>query len=165
MKRDIVISIDLPHPPERVWAAVANAEPLGAWFMKNDFVASKGHRFTFRMAPQRGWDGLTHCEVVELDAPRRLAMTYRGEATGEKVIACAGVRSEVVKSTGKGIFASLDTQLSFTLEPSGTGTRLTLEHRGFEGFKLVVVSFVMGLGWKRSVLPRLRALLEKGAQG
>ena len=117
------------------------------------------------MAPQRGWDGLTHCEVVELDPLRRLAMTYRGEATGEKVNACAGVRSKVVKSAGTGMFASLDTQLAFTLEPSGAGTRLTLEHRGFEGFKLVVVSFVMGHGWKRSVFPRLRALLEKNAQG
>jgi len=165
MKRDIVISIELPQAPAQVWAALSDAETLGAWFMKNDFAPRLGHRFTFRMAPQRGWDGLTHCEVVELDAPRRVAMTYRGEATGEKVIACAGVRSDVVKSAGKGLFASLDTRLAFTLEPSGTGTRLTLEHRGFEGFKLVVVSFVMGMGWKRSVFPRLRALLEKNARG
>ncbi len=54
------------------------------------------------------------------------------------------------------MFAELDTVLSFTLiaKPDG-GTTLKLDHTGFKGFKLVLVSFIMGMGWKKSVLPRL----------
>ena len=58
-------------------------------------------------------------------------------------------------AAAKGIFAKLDTVLSFTLTPEqssdGTeSTRLVMEHTGFKGFKLVVVSFVMGSGWSKA---------------
>lgn len=165
MKRDVTIVQLLPHPPERVWRALTQASELGAWFMENDLEPKLNHQFTFRMKPQRGWDGLTHCEVIELDPLKRIAFSYRGQATGEKVLSCAGVGSESLKAAGKSVFAQLDTVLRFTLLPDpacdGTErTRLVLEHQGFSGFKLVLVSFVMGFGWKKRVLPRLSALLE-----
>src|SRR5262249_54102708 len=122
------------------------------------------HEFTFHMKPQRGWDGLTHCQVIEQEPLHRVAYTYRGEASGEKPLACAGIDSRAADTAAKGIFAELDTVLHFTLTPEQGGdgsenTRLTLEHTGFKGFKLVIVSFIMGSGWHK-VLGRLSTALE-----
>ena len=173
MKRTIVIEKLLPHPRELVWRALTDSRLLGNWLMENDFEPKLHHAFTFQMKPQRGWDGLTHCEVIELEPPRRIAYTYRGEATGEKPLACASAVGLLPKKiegrargAGKGIFAKLDTVLRITLTPDGglgleERTRLRLEHEGFEGAKLVAVSFVMGLGWKHRVLPRLETVLGR----
>ena len=160
MKRDIRLERHYPVPPERLWQALTDARELSAWFMPTDFEPELGRAFTFRMKPQRGWDGVTHCEVVELIPGRSVAFTYRGHASGEKPIACAGVESNALKSTGRGLFFDLDTVLRFDLTPEHSGTRLSLHHSGFNGFKLVLVSFIMGYGWKRSVLPRLDRLLS-----
>lgn len=159
MKRTIVIERLLPRSRERVWNALTDRTILGKWFMETDFEPEVGRAFTFRMKPQRGWDGVTHCEVIELSPMRSIAYTYRGAATGEKTIACAGVRSDAVKSAGKGFMTKLDTVLRFTLSDEGPHTRLRLEQSGFEGPKLVLVSFIMQMGWNRSVLPRLATAL------
>jgi len=166
VQRSITLRRLLPHPVERVWRALTDPEQLGAWFMANDFAPALGHAFTFRMPPQRGWDGVTHCEVVELAPPSRVAFSYRGRATGEKTLACAGVASETAMQAAKGVFTELDTVLRFTLEPAtlpggGEGTRFTLHHAGFRGLKLVVVSLVMGAGWKKIVDRRLPEVLDR----
>jgi uncharacterized protein YndB with AHSA1/START domain len=160
MTRDLVLERLYAVPPERVWRALTDSTELGQWLMPNDFAPVLGHAFTFRMKPQRGWDGATHCQVTELEPLRRLAYSYRGEATGEKPLACAGVRADEVKSVGRGMFFELDTVLAFTLTAVAGGTRLRVEHSGFRGFKLVLASFIMGYGWKKSVLPRLQAVLD-----
>jgi uncharacterized protein YndB with AHSA1/START domain len=164
LQRSIHIERVLPYHPDLVWKAVTDPRALGAWFMENDFEPRLGHEFRFRMKPQRGWDGLTHCQVLELEPQHRVAFSYRGEATGEKTLACAGIRNDTAASAAKGIFTRLDTVLSFTVTPErlcdGTEhTRLVLEHTGFRGFQLVIVSFVMDFGWRR-VLTRLPSVLE-----
>jgi uncharacterized protein YndB with AHSA1/START domain len=166
VQRDLHLEQALDHPPERVWRAVSDPSLLGAWFMANDLRPDVGCAFTFRMKPQRGWDGITHGEVIDVDPGRSIAFTYRGEATGEKTLACAGVTNEALKSAGKGVFTRLDTVLRFTVVPEGTtgGTRLVLDHTGFRGLQLVLVSFVMGFGWKR-VLKRLPPVLDAVARG
>jgi uncharacterized protein YndB with AHSA1/START domain len=164
MRRDIRLEQVLAYPREVVWRALTEPSVFGSWFMENDFEPELGHQFTFHMKPQRGWDGVTHCQVIELEPLRRVAYTYRGQASGEKPLACAGIDSRAADAAAKGIFAELDTVLRFTLSPKqlsdGTeGTRLTLEHTGFKGFKMIIVSFIMGSGWKK-VLRRLSATLE-----
>jgi uncharacterized protein YndB with AHSA1/START domain len=159
LKRTIVIERLLPHSRERVWKALTDRAILGKWFMETDFEPEVGRAFTFRMKPQRGWDGVTHCEVIDLRPEQSIAYTYRGTATGEKAIACAGVKSDSVKSVGKGFMTELDTVLRFTLTEKDGRTHLRMEHSGFVGLKLVLVSFIMEMGWKRSVLPRLERLL------
>jgi uncharacterized protein YndB with AHSA1/START domain len=159
LKRTIKIERTFSQPRERVWKALTDRELLGRWFMENDFEPEVGRAFTFRMKPQRGWDGVTHCEVIDLQPQQTIAYTYRGKATGEKAIACAGVRSDTVKSAGKGFMTELDTVLRFTLTEEGGETRLRMEQSGWSGLQLVLVSFIMEMGWKRSVLPRLEKLL------
>ena len=106
--------------------------------MANDFEPRVGHKFQFRAKPQPGWNGITVCEVTEVKAPKRLAYTWNNTE------------------------GTLQTVVRWTLEPQGAGTKLVLEHDGFEGFKHVLLSFMMGSGWKRMLRkkfePAMRAL-------
>lgn len=155
MQRTIRITTALPHPPETVWRALTDTVLLGQWFMRNDLVPELGCAFTFRMAPQKGWDGITHCKVTEFDLGKRIAYAYRGEASGEKTLACAGIHSVVADKAAKGIFTELDTVVLFTLEPTCGGTLLRLEQSGYRVLKLVIVSYVMGMGWRKQLRKKL----------
>jgi uncharacterized protein YndB with AHSA1/START domain len=160
MKRSIKLKTFLPYPQDMVWQALTDAKLLGSWFMENDIEPRKGHDFTFRMAPQKGWDGITHCTIMDIEPPSRIRYTYRGEATGEKALACAGVHSDTADKLTKGIFAKLDTVLSFKLEPTCGGTILSMEHSGYKGFKLAIVSLIMKMGWKKQLKKKLPRVLE-----
>ena len=139
MRRDLKFEAMYPHPPERVWRALTDRAALAQWLMENDFEPRLGHQFTFRTKPAPGFDGIVHCEVTELEPPRRLAYTWKG---------------------GK-----IDTTVSFALEAVEGGTRLVLEHRGFTGAGGMMVSFILGSGWKKMVekkLPEAVARLTPG---
>ncbi len=129
--------------------------------MENDLVPLLHHEFTFRMAPQKGWDGITHCQITELEPLKHIAYTYRGEASGEKALACAGIHSETGDTLTKGIFTELDTVLRFTLSSTCGGTILEMEHSGYKGLKLVLISFIMGMGWKKQLKKKLPKVLEQ----
>jgi uncharacterized protein YndB with AHSA1/START domain len=161
MKRTIRLKTVLPYSHEKVWQALTDAHLLGSWFMPNNIKPVLHHSFTFKMAPQKGWDGVTHCEISAIEPLKHLAYSYRGEATGEKTLACAGIHSDTADKLSKGIFAKLDTQLQFTLEPTYAGTILSLEHSGYQGLKLVLVSLVMQMGWKKQLRKKLPKVLEQ----
>ncbi|AHF14737.1 SRPBCC family protein [Niabella soli] len=161
MQRTIRLKAVLPYPPERVWQALTHPGLLGSWFMKNDIKPEPGHSFTFRMAPQRGWDGITHCEVIAVEPQKLIAYTYRGEASGEKALACAGIHSGTADKITKGIFTKLDTIVRFSLEPTCGGTLLHLEQSGYKGLKLIIISLIMQMGWKRQLKKKLPAALQK----
>jgi uncharacterized protein YndB with AHSA1/START domain len=142
MKRNIRIERFYAYPPERVFRALTDPAAMGDWLMKNDFQPRVGHKFEFRSKPQGKWNGITHCEVIELDAPRRVAYTWSGDNTdGTKALAKTVVR--------------------WTLTPENNGTRLLLEHTGFEGFGEIMVSFILGAGWKRMMKTRLPAAVAQ----
>lgn len=161
MKRNVQLKTFLPHPPGKVWQALTDPAILGAWFMKNNIWPEPGHYFTFQMAPQKGWDGVTHCEIIAVEPLQHISYTYRGEATGEKALACAGIHSNTADKMTKGIFTKLDTILSFTLEPTPGGTLLLMEHAGFKGLKLVIISMIMQMGWKKQLEKKLPKVLER----
>jgi uncharacterized protein YndB with AHSA1/START domain len=127
MERDIVIEVTYPVAPEFVWRAITDASLLREWLMENDFRPEVGARCQFRMKPMPGFDGIVHCEVLEVERNRRLVYSWDGGG-----------------SWGK-------TTLVWTLEPSGAGTRLQLEHRGFQGFRPFLLSLMMGSGWKKKL--------------
>jgi uncharacterized protein YndB with AHSA1/START domain len=132
MTRTIKLKTFLPYSPEKVWLALTDSRLLGSWFMQNDILPEPGHHFTFRMKPQKGWDGITYCEITAAEPQRHIDYTYREEATGEKALACAGIHSDAADKISKNIFTRLDTVLSFTLEPTCGGTLLHLEHAGYK---------------------------------
>lgn len=161
MTRTIKLKTVLPYEQERVWQALTEPKWLGSWFMENDIEPTKGHYFTFRMKPQKGWDGITHCEVIDVTPQERIAYTYCGEATGEKALACAGIHSDNADKLTRGIFTKLDTVLSFRLEPTCGGTILHLEHSGYKGLKLAIISLIMQMGWKKQLSKKLPKVLER----
>lgn len=161
MQRVIKIKTFLPHPANHVWQALTDSNILGQWFMENDLVPEPGHAFTFRMAPQKGWDGVTHCEIIAIEPQKYISYNYRGEATGEKALACAGVHSDRADKITKGIFTKLDTIVSFALEPTCGGTILSLEQSGYRGLKLVLISFIMEMGWKKQLKKKLPKILAQ----
>jgi uncharacterized protein YndB with AHSA1/START domain len=138
MKRDLRFEEHYPYAPERVWEAITDSASIAEWLMPNDFEPRLGHQFTFRTDPQPGFDGIVHCEVIELDPPRRLAYTWKG--------------------------GGIDTVLTITLTPEPAGTKLVLEHTGFAGARGMMVSVLMSSGWGGKILAkRLPEVLARRA--
>ncbi len=133
MRRNLVLERVYPYSPEQVWEALADGQALSEWLMETDFQPYVGHRFEFRTKPSWGFDGIVRCEVIAVDKPRRLAYTWQG-----------GLMKK-------------PTTVTWTLQPVEAGTRLKLEHTGFEGLVGVSLSVLLGSGWGRllgEVLPR-----------
>jgi uncharacterized protein YndB with AHSA1/START domain len=105
-RRAIRVSYELTAPPEKVWRALTDPTLLERWLMPNDIAPIVGHRFTFRTHPAPGFDGIVHCEIIEVDPPMRLVYSWRG--------------------------GPIDTVVTWSLEkqPDG-GTRLLLVQDGF----------------------------------
>lgn len=160
MKRTIKIKRCIPFQPKQVWQAITDPKLLGDWFMENDIELKLNHEFTFRKDPQPGWNGITYCRIIKIENERHIAFTYKGEASGEKTLACAGIHSEVAANSVKGIFTKLDTILSFTLIPDCNGTCIVIQQSGFNGIKLILVSYVMQMGWKK-LINKLNLTLKK----
>ena len=126
MHRDIHLQVDYPQPPESVWRVISESALVARWLMDNDLQLVVGRDFQFRTAPQPGWNGIVDCTLVEAAAPRRLAYTWRG-SWGESLV-------------------------RFALTPNDDGgTRLTLDHTGFTGLRGVMLSLILGAGWKKKL--------------
>ncbi|HZS48716.1 MAG TPA: SRPBCC domain-containing protein [Blastocatellia bacterium] len=136
MKRNLFFEETYPYPIERVWRAISDSAAIADWLMPNDFQPVLGHKFQFRSKPQPGWDGIVHCEVIDLDPPRRLGITWKSAN-------------------------SVDTVVTFTLESVPDGTRLRLEHTGFSGLKAVMISYILGSGWKDIVRKHIPAVVGR----
>jgi len=135
--RDIVVEAVLPQPPEKVWRALTTADLIGKWLMPNDFEPIVGKRFTFTARPIGAWDGVVQCEVLEVVPLRRLVYSWKGGADADD---------------GKDKHGSrLDSVVSWTLQPEGTGTRLRMVHAGFRSPQNDSAYGAMGSGWQRIV--------------
>jgi uncharacterized protein YndB with AHSA1/START domain len=138
MSTSIVNETFYDHPVERVWKALTDPGALAEWLMPNDFKAELGHRFTFRTDPVPPYfDGIVRCEVVELDAPRALAYTWRGGPLP-------------------------NTKVSWLLTPAAGGTLVRGEHSGFDlGDPGQLSAFnAMAGGWGGKMISRLIEVLK-----
>lgn len=61
-------SVEVPGTPEQVWAAIATAKGMSAWFLPTEIDEREGGSLHFAMGPEMGSDG----EVTGWDPPRRL---------------------------------------------------------------------------------------------
>lgn len=128
MRRDLRFEAVYPFPPERVWRAITDRDELTQWLMANDFEPRTGHRFQFRGKAKAGSEGAVECEVIEMEKPRQL--TYRW------------------------VSGNLNTIVRFRLESADDGgTRLILEHSGFEAAGGSMVSAM--LLWNRALREKL----------
>jgi uncharacterized protein YndB with AHSA1/START domain len=92
----------IARPPAAVWRALTEPELMARWWATGDIKPVVGHRFTLDMG---AW-GLQPCEVLAVEADRLIRYTF---AEG-----------------------SLDSTITWTLAAEGAGTRLFLEHAGFD---------------------------------
>ena len=140
--RSVIVERDLTHPPEKVWRALTQGPLLEQWLMKNDFKPVVGHKFNFRAEPNPHWNGVTDCEVLAVEAGKRLQYSW--------------------SSSGAEAKDGLRTVVTWTLEPTKGGTRLRMEQAGFrhgagdEGFfKGATWGWQKMLGTLDEVLARL----------
>jgi uncharacterized protein YndB with AHSA1/START domain len=101
-------TVELAHPPDKVWAALTTAEGLGAWF---------GDEATIDLRPggaaQLRWaDGSTvEMRVERVEEPTVFGFTWQIDELSES--------------------DPRRTYVEFTLEAAGAGTRLTVVETGF----------------------------------
>lgn len=131
-----------PHPPAKLWRALTTPELMAQWLMPNDFRPVVGHRFTFRGRPvaQTGFSGQIACRVLECVPPQRLRISWADAADPDRMA----------------------TEVAWTLEPEGKGTRLFLEHSGFDPddpTQQLARRFMNG-GWRSHVSRRLADVLS-----
>ena len=68
-----------------------------------------------------GWAGVVHCEVLEVDAPRFLHYTWKGDEESDDV-----------------------TDVTYVLEPIPGGTRFVWHHTGFTGVGGLAMATLLG---------------------
>src|SRR5258707_9692773 len=77
--QEIVVDEVLPHAPEVVWKTLTTAELIGRWLMMpTGFEPTKGKHFTYQTTPAGEWDGVIHCQVLEVTPNERLVYAWRG---------------------------------------------------------------------------------------
>ncbi|GAA2644136.1 SRPBCC domain-containing protein [Streptomyces vastus] len=125
----------IAHSPSVVWRALTDPDLHARWWAAGDVQPVVGHRFTLDM----GTWGHQACEVLAVEPERLLRYSF---APG-----------------------SLDTTITWQLLPEGTGTRLLLEHAGFDLDSPLGKAALegMGRGWP-DVLQRIEPVLTAATQ-
>lgn len=138
-----------PHPPSKVWRALTTPELMEQWLMPNDFEPVVGHKFNFQGQPieQTGFSGVVACEVLELVPEERLQISWADANPPESTTSPA------------------DWTITWTLQAEGKGTRLFLEHAGFDPDDATqqMSRKFMGGGWRSHVLRRFGEILDEAA--
>jgi uncharacterized protein YndB with AHSA1/START domain len=128
-------NLHIPHPPAAVWRALTDPDLLPRWWATGEVKPVVGHRFTLNMG---SW-GTQPCEVTAVEPESRLEYHF-----------------------ARGV---LDTTIVWRIEPEAEGTRLYLEHAGFDlDSPMGRQAFAgMGNGWPHILNQVERALDEVGA--
>ena len=105
MGQNVKLEVFYPHPPEKVWRILTDRRALAAWLMENDFEPCLGRKFQFHNPLLPGLE-IIDCEVIALDAPKRLVYTWQERQMSHPSL------------------------VTWTLEPVHGGTQLRLDHRG-----------------------------------
>lgn len=105
----ISFEFDLRHSPAKVWRALTDPVLLTEWLLPvTGFRPESGAAFTFKTQAFPGWDGTVSCQVLEVEAHRKISYSW---VVGDM---------------------ALNTVVTFTLAPTESGTRLSLVQSGFK---------------------------------
>jgi uncharacterized protein YndB with AHSA1/START domain len=113
----ILASVEIAVPPERVFRALASEELARWWGSADTYRVTKwtgdvrvGGAWRSEGVGADGKPFSVEGEFLEVDPPRKLVHTWRADWDGGAL-----------------------TTITYRLQPSATGTRLTLRHDGFAG--------------------------------
>jgi uncharacterized protein YndB with AHSA1/START domain len=106
---EILVDVSLGHPPELVWRALTDRRLLSEWFMQTDLEPHEGRAFRLFPTDLPGLAGPIEGELIELAAPRRMVMLWRG--------------------------TNMHCRIVWELEPVTDGARLKMAQTGFLGVK------------------------------
>ncbi len=101
-------TVEVPHPPATVWAALTTAEGLAGWFGQEATIDLRPGG-TARMSWENGHT--VEMRVERVEEPRVFGYTWQ----------IYGLPKDDPRRT----------YVEFTLEPAGEGTRLTVVETGF----------------------------------
>jgi len=147
--QQIVIDEVFPHAPETIWKTLTSGGLMGRWLRMapSGFDAVLGNRFTYQTTPAGAWDGVIHCEVLDVVPNERFVYSWVGG-----------------HESNDGAYGSkLDTKVSFTLEKVEGGTRLRLVHSGFVTPRNDSAYRGMSGGWMQ-VVPAIGAIAGEQEQ-
>jgi uncharacterized protein YndB with AHSA1/START domain len=114
-------TIEIKAPPERVWRALTSAAELSAWFqVKIEGEISPGNEVWMTSVHAQHAGTRFRVRFVEMTPPRRFAWQW-----------CPGAVDPTVDYSREP-----QTTVTFTLEPYGTGTRLSVAETGFDEIAL-----------------------------
>jgi len=113
-KGSILARVDIAAPPARVWKAIT--EEVANWWGSDELYRTTKHTVDLRPGGKYRSEGVgadgdafhVDGEIVELDPPRRYVVTWQPSWSTEPA-----------------------TLVTYMLEPTARGTRLTLSHTGF----------------------------------
>ena len=133
--RSLVIEKELPYPPEKIWRALTQGSLIKEWLMDNDFQPVVGHSFQFRSTPVPNWNGIIDSQVLVVELNKKLSYSWGS--------------------------LGLESVVTWTLTPTGTGTHLRMEHSGF-GSDQDAAYKGANYGWQKFIgnLERVAAGLE-----
>ncbi len=138
---------DYPHPPSMVWRAVTDPKLVARWTVTGQggrpvgFTPIVGTKFQLVAKPVPGWRGTVYCEVLEVDEPRLLRYSWRGEESAKP------------------------TTVTYWIEPRADGTRFTFEHTGFTGVGGFFMAKLLGAVRRKMLSAGLPAVLDDLAKG
>jgi uncharacterized protein YndB with AHSA1/START domain len=138
MLTNIHKEITYAQPRAKVWRALTEPALIGKWLMKPEgFAPVVGTKFILRAeGRQRGWRGFVECEVLAVALERKLTYSWIGDPDQPPLT------------------------LTFRLEDHGAGTKLVLDHEGFEGLGgWLLAKLVMGPGWGKMLEKRLTVVI------
>ena len=126
-KLTLLKTIILPAPAEHVWTFLTDPEKLGFWFNRGQKKLVQGGDWKL-LANTLGKEGEVFCygKVLEIRPPRKLVHTFSHEWIN-----------------------GAETTCSWTLQPLGGQTLLTLRHEGWENVREIGISMAASheKGW------------------
>ncbi|APR85356.1 Hypothetical protein A7982_10705 [Minicystis rosea] len=128
----ILATVEIAASPERVFQALTSPEEVVRWWGSDETYRTTGWTTDLRVggkwrANGQGSDGepfAVEGEFLEIDPPRKLSQTWKPAWDGGNV-----------------------TTLTYYLEPTAEGTRVTVRHEGFAGRPESCRSH--GMGWEQ----------------
>jgi uncharacterized protein YndB with AHSA1/START domain len=117
---------DYPYPIATVWRALTDPQQIPRWTSTGagghpeGFSTEVGTHFRYVAKPMPGWNGIVNCVVLEVHEPTQLRYSWQDDGGGEI------------------------TEVTYTLEPYGGGTRFTYDHTGFSGIGGFFMALLLG---------------------